>query len=403
MAAERYLLRCRRLHPAQQEYAIYLVDVFDNVTELCRLEGYSLLEPIPLQPRPTPPVIPDRVQPGADEASIFLLDVYRGPQMQGVPRGTVKSLRLFTYNYVYRDAGNRGFGHLATPGVDGPWEPRYLLGTVPVREDGSALFRLPANVPVSVQPLDAQGRALQVMRGWYTAMPGRVSQVGCHEPMSQAPAGTPTARANSERAHRPWRAARGFDFELRCSRYSTATALAAMMGRPGDRISRKTESKLRINEWYHSATQSTITTTLTSFIALHPYGVGRLPSCCNQSAVMLGRHQPAVQLLRRATTGEPDAEAWDRLYTWIDLAAPGQGSWKRSEWGVPGNYYDGTRLLAQFGGRKDDVGGCPARTGPHIRPARTHADMAPPRPTVPGPSRPMRPCAGSSPWGSSHA
>jgi hypothetical protein len=77
-----------------------------------------------------------------------------------VPRGTVKRLRLFTYNYVYRDTRKRGFGHLATPGVDGPWEPRYLLGTVPVRDDGSAVFEVPANTPISVQPLDSEGRAV---------------------------------------------------------------------------------------------------------------------------------------------------------------------------------------------------------------------------------------------------
>ena len=57
---------------------------------------------------------------------------------------------VFTYNYLYRHTLSRGFGHLATPGVDGPWEPRYLLGTVPVRDDGSALFHVPANTPITL-------------------------------------------------------------------------------------------------------------------------------------------------------------------------------------------------------------------------------------------------------------
>ena len=105
-----------------------------------------------------------------------------------MPRGTVKKLRVFTYNYVYRHTSRRGFGHLATPGIDGPWEPRFLLGTVPVREDGSALFSVPANTPLTVQPLDDQGRAVQQMRSWFTAMPGEVlSCVGCHERQNSAP------------------------------------------------------------------------------------------------------------------------------------------------------------------------------------------------------------------------
>ena len=78
-------------------------------------------------------------------------------------------------------------------GADGPWEPKRVLGTVPVEADGSALFRVPANTPISVQPLDAEGKALQLMRSWMTAMPGEiVSCVGCHETQNTAPPATAT-------------------------------------------------------------------------------------------------------------------------------------------------------------------------------------------------------------------
>ncbi|MFQ9022048.1 MAG: hypothetical protein ACLR6J_13365 [Parabacteroides merdae] len=36
-----------------------------------------------------------------------------------------------------------------------------ILGTVPVEEDGSALFTIPANTPISIQPLDKDGAAIQ--------------------------------------------------------------------------------------------------------------------------------------------------------------------------------------------------------------------------------------------------
>jgi hypothetical protein len=63
-----------------------------------------------------------------------------------------------------------------------------VLGTVPVEADGSAHFKIPAQTPVMVQPLDENGQALQTMRSWFTGMPGEsVSCVGCHAGMNEAP------------------------------------------------------------------------------------------------------------------------------------------------------------------------------------------------------------------------
>ena len=57
-----------------------------------------------------------------------------------------------------------------------------------VEEDGSAIFKIPANTPISLQPLDSEGRAIQWMRSWLTGMPGEtVSCVGCHEDQNQLP------------------------------------------------------------------------------------------------------------------------------------------------------------------------------------------------------------------------
>ncbi|NOX53748.1 MAG: hypothetical protein GXP27_04800, partial [Planctomycetes bacterium] len=305
--SDKYFLVSARLHPQQLEYAIYLVDVFDNIVEVCRLPGYSLFEPQPIKRRPRPPVIPDRVKPGEKEATIYLVDVYRGEQMRGVPRGTVKKLRLFTYNYVYRHTIRRGFGHLATPGVDGPWEPRFILGTVPVREDGSALFKVPANMPIAVQPLDADGKAVQQMRSWYTAMPGeRFTCIGCHERPTETPPSTATlALAGSPDHIEPWRGPpRGFDFELEIQPVLDRYCVGCHDGSQPDRpdFSRKSEEeKLRINQQYHQQTDSTITTILTpSFIALHPY-VYRPHAESNYGPQVAGEFcadvSPLVQLL----------------------------------------------------------------------------------------------------------
>ncbi|TVS14594.1 MAG: hypothetical protein EA424_18815 [Planctomycetaceae bacterium] len=79
------------------------------------------------------------------------------------------ALRIYSPHYAYPGMG----GHIHI-GIDGPWDVRRILGTVPVQPDGSVVFQVPANTPIAVQSLDEQGAALQVMRSWFTAMPGEV-------------------------------------------------------------------------------------------------------------------------------------------------------------------------------------------------------------------------------------
>ncbi|MCP3860954.1 MAG: formylglycine-generating enzyme family protein, partial [Phycisphaeraceae bacterium] len=189
---------------------IYLVDVFDNVLLLHEAPGFALLEPTPLLARTRPPVIPDKIDPTRDDATVYLSDVYRGPGLAGVPRGTVKALRVYEFHYGYNKMG----GH-KNVGIEGPWDGHRILGTVPVYEDGSASFTMPANTPVAVQPLDAEGKALQVMRSWFTAMPGEVlSCAGCHESRNSGPPVAPTLAARRAPAGiEPWYGpARGFSF-----------------------------------------------------------------------------------------------------------------------------------------------------------------------------------------------
>ncbi len=83
-------------------------------------------------------------------------------------------------------------GQIDRVGMDGPWDVKQIIGTVPVEKDGSAQFRVPAYVPIAVQPLDAEGKALQLMRSWFTCMPGETAScVGCHEKQSNAPPAPP--------------------------------------------------------------------------------------------------------------------------------------------------------------------------------------------------------------------
>lgn len=181
--SDKYVIAACKPSPTAK-WGIYLVDVFDNFVLLYEQPGYAILEPIPLQKTPIPPAIADRTDPESKTATVFLADLYTGPGLKGIRQGEVKKLRIFTYNFSYHGMG----GQVDRVGLDGPWDIRSVLGTVPVEEDGSAHFTVPANTPIAIQPLDENGAALQLMRTWFTAMPGEVvSCIGCHQNMNLAP------------------------------------------------------------------------------------------------------------------------------------------------------------------------------------------------------------------------
>lgn len=174
---DKYFVVTAKLHK-DALWGIYLVDVFDNLTLIAESEGEGFIQPIPVVKRPTPAIIPDRVIDGEKSAQVFIQDIYEGEGLRGVPRGTVKKLRVLTYEYAYLDSPS---DHDAM-GIQSGWDIKRELGTVDVEEDGSAIFKIPANTPISLQPLDEQGRAVQWMRSWFTAMPGEtLSCIGCHE------------------------------------------------------------------------------------------------------------------------------------------------------------------------------------------------------------------------------
>lgn len=330
---ERYFLVAAQQTP-QSLWGIYLVDVFDGMTLLREEPGYALLEPVPLRPTPRPPVIPDRVDLSSREGIVYLSDIYAGDGLAGVPRGAVKQLRVLSYHYLYPGMG----GPQGVIGMEGPWDIKRILGTVPVEADGSAVFRVPANTPISLQPLDEEGKALQLMRSWLTAMPGEVlSCVGCHESQSSGPPSKRTlasTRRPSEIA--PWHGPpRGFNFAREVQpvldRYCVGchdgqvrpdgTAPADLRGL--EKIAGYT-SKFHFGA--HDAGHFS-----TSYAELHRYV--RRPGLESDYHLLTPLEYHAdttrlVQLLRKGHFGvQLDAEAWDRLITWIDLNAPYHGTW----------------------------------------------------------------------------
>jgi len=322
-----FLVSCRPTHTSL--WGVYLVDVFDNFVLLCEEAGQAMLEPIALRKTQRQPVLPDLVQPDEKEATVLLADVYHGPGLRDVPRGTVKSLRLISYEFTFH-----GFG--AEPdrvGFDGPWDVKRILGTVPVEADGSAHFRVPACTPVAVQPLDAQGKALALMRSWFTAMPGEaVSCVGCHEPQNSAPPvqSGRMALARTPSKIKPWYGpARGFSFMREVQPVLDAYCIRCHHGRALGNGQKTFDLAARPAERIPSAFQMHFTP---SYMALRRFV--HTPTLESDAHLLPARDFHAdtsklIQILRDGHYGvHLNAEAWDRLITWIDLNAPAHGTWK---------------------------------------------------------------------------
>lgn len=356
----KYVLAAMQPAP-KQPWGIYLVDVFDNVTPVLVHPEHDFFEPLLVRPRPRPPIIPDRVDPAREDAVVLLHDVYRGPGLKGVPRGTIRRLRVAAYHY--------GYPGMAGPdkiGRGGPWEVMRILGTVPVHEDGSAKFRVPANTPILLQALDAEGRAVQLMRSWYTAMPGETATcVGCHE----QPRETPSIRHDLAALRpmseiEPWYGpARGFDFAREVQPVLDRHCVGCHDGqrREDGQLMLDLRDQSEIPEYAGLPLSRLGATRLDpALVAEYPE---RFPACAGlpppygerrtlytpaydallpfirrvnieDDAALLrpgeyyANTSELIQLLDKRHYGVAlDREAWDRLVTWIDLNGPCHGTW----------------------------------------------------------------------------
>ncbi len=179
--------------PIPVKYGIYLLDIFGNKELLYRDPEIACQSPMPLRPRLKPPTRPDgsvRVAKGQPaEATLALVNVYDTltPWPEDIK---IKSLRVYQILPMTVPSG-------APPHETSLREPtagdsvvlaRYVLGTVPVEEDGSAHFTVPARKELFFQALDDNGLAVQSMRSATYLQPGELLVCqGCHEPRHHTP------------------------------------------------------------------------------------------------------------------------------------------------------------------------------------------------------------------------
>jgi hypothetical protein len=177
-----------------RRYSLALVDAFGNKEVLYTHPDISCLSPIPVQARAKPPVHAHQTlvgrprQPNGEKpekvdaallpktARVGVVNVYNA--RYPMPAGTkVKALRIWQVLPKVAPIVNQ-----PRIGLGDQKGGRQCLGTVPVEEDGSALFEVPVNVPILFHAIDEKGLAIQGMRSATYTAPGETLMCnGCHE------------------------------------------------------------------------------------------------------------------------------------------------------------------------------------------------------------------------------
>ena len=158
--------------------------------------------PMLIKPRPRPLIIPDGRQHEEVTGRLYVQDVYEG--LTGVEPGEVKWLRVI--EETSRTSATPGGAMNQTFLVSAilAFSAKNYLGVVPVEEDGSAYFEVPAGRALYLQALDDEGRLVQSMRTFVQAAPGVTrSCIGCHEHKYHTPANSGDRLAVSRRPVRP--------------------------------------------------------------------------------------------------------------------------------------------------------------------------------------------------------
>ena len=190
-------------------YGVFYMTV-DGRRELLAFDpAISCLQPVPVMARPCPAARATTVDYRKPDGVIFLQDAYTGPAAAGIPRGSIKKIRVVEILYksctigAGMGGGPGGALHTVTnPGHPiGPFDAKRILGDATVYPDGSAMFRVPARLPFYFQLLDEKNRVVQTMRSWATLMPNEsFSCIGCHEDKSLTPLAVATKRTQAMQA-----------------------------------------------------------------------------------------------------------------------------------------------------------------------------------------------------------
>lgn len=338
-------------------FGLYWMDIHGNKELIYRDLNISSLWPVAFEPRPLSPhhkvvqetastpaksptplpisfssvsPAPERPTVGAvpaerdsetlssnEEGLVFLANVYNAwPKL---PRERIVRLRIV--QVLPKSTWHANEPRLGIPNIS---PGKQVLGTVPVEEDGSAYFRVPARKPLSFQALDELGRAVQIMRSITYVQPGETTScLGCHEPRHMTPrnGGFPLAlrRPPSEITPGP-PGSRPFSYPLLVQPVLDRHCVSC-------HSPQKPEGNIVLTE--DIAGSYTVSYNILARYVPYSDWAGRPGDFrvinsepTTQPDFFGARASPLVNLLLRGHHGvQLSAEEWERLFTWMDCNA----------------------------------------------------------------------------------
>jgi hypothetical protein len=272
-------------------------------------------------------VFPSRVDLARSTGVFYVADVYEGTGMEAIPRGTVKALRVVESpekRFWTHPAWDGGTGQQA-PGM--AWDDfnnKRILGTVPVDEDGSVYFEVPADRFVYFQLLDERGMMIQSMRSGTIVRPGEtVGCVGCHENRLTSVPQESLAAALRRTPHKlePWYGPeRNFNYVTEVQpAFDRHCVTCHDYGQPaGAKLNLAGDLGLVFNTSYAALRRDRYVTVPGAgpHQTLLPKSWGSHASRLTQ-VLLRGHGDPAIDEQVKL-----DAESFDRIVTWIDINAP---------------------------------------------------------------------------------
>jgi hypothetical protein len=197
-------------------YGIFLHDM-DADTQLPLVvpqEGFVFTDVVAAAPRTLPPILYDK-QPGVEldqqayDEGVGYLDIRSVYDVDGVdtapggiavtadPGQTLAADRPARFLRIVKAVGIPDNNTKQVPGTafgrSSAQLMREIIGYVPVQPDGSVRVKVPANVPLAISVLDADGKRISARhQNWLQVRPGEtVACNGCHNHVDGVPHGHP--------------------------------------------------------------------------------------------------------------------------------------------------------------------------------------------------------------------